>query len=115
MWSTAGWRTCLSVAPPSSNINLTHRRFQDLNQDDPFVRSTLLQWAASLKGIGFDGLRIDTVPEVKPSFRSEFTQAAGMYTLGNAVIFCSFAHFAAVRVCCIARICNIKPEPQEKR
>jgi hypothetical protein len=55
---------------------------QDLNQDDQFVRSALLQWAASLKDFGFDGLRIDTVPEVKPSFWSEFTQAAAMYTVG---------------------------------
>jgi glycosidase len=74
-----------------------HRRFQDLNQDDPFVRSTLLQWAATLKHIGFDGVRIDTVPEVKPSFWSEFTQAVGMYTVGI-----SLAHFYAVCVCCIA-------------
>jgi alpha-amylase len=56
---------------------------QDLNQDDPFVRSALLQWASSLKGFGFDGLRIDTVPEVKPAFWAEFTAAAGMYTVGK--------------------------------
>jgi glycosidase len=100
MSSTAGWRTYLSVAPPSSNINLMHRQFQDLNQDDPFVRSTLLQWAASLKGIGFDGLRIDTVPEVKPSFWSEFTQAAGMYTVGNAVIL--FHRRTSLLFACVA-------------
>jgi alpha-amylase len=62
---------------------LTLCQSQDLNQDDQFVRSALLQWAASLKDLGFDGLRIDTVPEVKPSFWSEFTQAAAMYTVGT--------------------------------
>ena len=57
---------------------------QDLNQDAPFVRSTFLKWAATLKAFGFDGLRVDTVPEVKPAFWAGLTQASQMYTLGDA-------------------------------
>ena len=72
---------------------------QDLNQDDQFVRSALLQWAASLKDFGFDGLRIDTVPEVKPSFWSDFTQAAAMYTVGMSAT-------AAQSYQCANKICR---------
>jgi glycosidase len=42
-----------------------------------------LRWAASLRHLGFDGLRIDTVPEVKPAFWAEFTSAAAMITIGS--------------------------------
>jgi hypothetical protein len=73
----------LSPIPISSS---SRTPTQDLNQDDPYVRSTLLRWAASLRDIGFDGLRVDTVPEVKPSFWAEFTQAAAMYTVGTRLI-----------------------------
>jgi alpha-amylase len=56
----------------------------DLDQNNPFVRSTLLDWVASLKpNYDFDGLRIDTIPEVHPDFWSEFSSAAGMYTVGE--------------------------------
>lgn len=93
MSSIAGWPISRSVqASPSLNPNriiLTHRQTQDLNQDDQFVRSTLLQWASSLKDLGFDGLRVDTVPEVKASFWAEFTQAAAVYTVG--------IHFTAMK------------------
>jgi hypothetical protein len=88
MWSTADWPICRSAQAITniSHIILTHHPTQDLNQDDQFVRSTLLQWAASLRDLGFDGLRVDTVPEVKPAFWAEFTQAAAMYTVGTHVM-----------------------------
>jgi alpha-amylase len=75
--------SCRMLGPRSPSLHLTHLHSQDLNQDDAFVRSTLLQWAATLSAFGFDGLRIDTVPEVKPAFWAEFTAAAGMYTVGD--------------------------------
>mmetsp|Transcript_11609 Transcript_11609/g.11990 ORF Transcript_11609/g.11990 Transcript_11609/m.11990 type:complete len:468 (+) Transcript_11609:23-1426(+) len=56
----------------------------DLDQNNAFVRSTLINWVSTLKDkYGFDGLRIDTVPEVHPDFWSEFSSAAGMYTVGE--------------------------------
>jgi alpha-amylase len=56
----------------------------DLDQNNEFVRSTLLTWVASLgPTYGFDGLRIDTVPEVHPDFWQEFSSAANMYTVGE--------------------------------
>jgi alpha-amylase len=55
----------------------------DLDQSNSFVSSTLLSWAKSLAGYGFDGLRVDTVPEVPTSFWSQFNSAAGMYCVGE--------------------------------
>lgn len=56
----------------------------DLDQNNEFVRSTLLNWVGSLKkNYDFDGLRIDTVCEVHPDFWIEFSTAAGMYTIGE--------------------------------
>ena len=56
----------------------------DLDQDNSYVRSTLLSWIKSLQAeYDFDGYRIDTVPEVHPDFWSEFNEAAGMYCVGE--------------------------------
>jgi alpha-amylase len=50
----------------------------DLNQDVPFVRSTLKNWIHKLvHDFEIDGLRIDTIPEVKAKFWNEFYEAAG--------------------------------------
>lgn len=58
----------------------------DLDQNNEFVRSTLLEWVGGLKAkYGFDGLRIDTVPEVHPDFWSEFSAAAGVYCVGEVL------------------------------
>ena len=56
----------------------------DLDQSNAFVRSELLSWAASLASYGFDGLRIDTIPEVEPNFWADFNKAANMYCVGEA-------------------------------
>jgi alpha-amylase len=41
----------------------------DLDQNNAFVRSTMVDWVASLQAkYGFDGLRVDTIPEVHPDF-----------------------------------------------
>lgn len=52
----------------------------DLNQSNSYVRQYLKDW---VKGIvqeyGFDGIRIDTVPEVPKDFWSEYGQASGVF------------------------------------
>lgn len=56
----------------------------DLDQNNPYVRSTMLDWVGSLKkDYGFDGLRVDTVCEVHPDFWSEWNAAADMYCVGE--------------------------------
>jgi len=56
----------------------------DLNQDNDFVRSNLLTWISGLiTTYNIDGLRIDTVPYVAKDFWSDFTAAAGVYTVGE--------------------------------
>lgn len=56
----------------------------DLDQDNSYVRSTLISWVSSLVGAyGFDGFRIDTVPEVHPDFWTEYSAAAGAYCVGE--------------------------------
>jgi len=56
----------------------------DLNQTNPFVYKSLVSWIANLtQFFDFDGLRIDTVPEVAPDFWSAFQDAAGVYGVGE--------------------------------
>jgi alpha-amylase len=66
----------------------------DLNQDNDFVRSTLLSWITGvINTYGIDGLRIDTIPYVSKDFWTEFTQASGVYTVGE--VFDSYLPYAA--------------------
>jgi len=56
----------------------------DLNQTNPFVRSTLLAWVqAAVSTFGFDGIRVDTTPEVAKDFWKEFNTRAGVYAVGE--------------------------------
>lgn len=57
----------------------------DLNQDgNDWVRSELKNWVADLVNTyGFDGIRIDTIPEVSMSFWSEFGPASGVFQMGE--------------------------------
>jgi len=56
----------------------------DLNQDNEFVRASLKDWVASMVSkYKLDGLRIDTVPEVKKQFWSEFSENAGVFSIGE--------------------------------
>jgi len=56
----------------------------DLNQDNEFVRSTLKKWIKdTVTNYDIDGIRIDTVPEVKREFWSEYTKEAGCYAVGE--------------------------------
>ncbi|CDW86894.1 alpha catalytic domain containing protein [Stylonychia lemnae] len=57
----------------------------DLNQDNPWVRSQLLQWVKwAVSKFNFDGIRVDTVPHVKNQFWKEYAQAAGIFSIGEA-------------------------------
>ena len=56
----------------------------DLNQTDTFVSSTLTGWVQkTVSQYGFDGLRVDTAPEVAKSFWSLYSKAAGVFTIGE--------------------------------
>ncbi|KAJ4455423.1 putative Alpha-amylase A type-3 [Paratrimastix pyriformis] len=56
----------------------------DLDQDNTYVRSQLYQWVRStVATYGFDGIRIDTIPEVNKAFWPGFAQAAGVFQLGE--------------------------------
>eukprot|EP00343_Euplotes_focardii_P004097 CAMPEP_0205815078 /NCGR_PEP_ID=MMETSP0205-20121125/20537_1 /ASSEMBLY_ACC=CAM_ASM_000278 /TAXON_ID=36767 /ORGANISM="Euplotes focardii, Strain TN1" /LENGTH=393 /DNA_ID=CAMNT_0053100407 /DNA_START=138 /DNA_END=1316 /DNA_ORIENTATION=- len=56
----------------------------DLNQDNSFVRENLINWVKwVIKEFDVDGLRIDTVPEVKRQFWKEYTEAADCYAVGE--------------------------------
>ena len=56
----------------------------DLNQTNTFVSSTLTSWVKNtVENYNFDGLRVDTTPEVAKRFWSAYSQAAGVYTVGE--------------------------------
>jgi alpha-amylase len=56
----------------------------DLDQDNAFVRKTLLEWINGVvKKFNFDGIRVDTVPEVRKDFWKEYAAAAGVYQVGE--------------------------------
>ena len=56
----------------------------DINQDNDYVRGYLKDW---IKGIvetyGFDGIRIDTIPEVPKDFWKEYGDASGVFQMGE--------------------------------
>ncbi|EGG15229.1 putative alpha-amylase [Cavenderia fasciculata] len=56
----------------------------DLDQNNTFVRETLVSWIHNITQFyGFDGIRVDTVPEVQQDFWSDYCQAADMYSVGE--------------------------------
>jgi len=56
----------------------------DLDQNHPFVRQTLLDWITDfVREYDFDALRIDTIPHVSREFWAQFSQAAGIFTMGE--------------------------------
>jgi alpha-amylase len=56
----------------------------DLDQDNPYVRSELKSWVANIVShFGFDGIRIDTIPEVAPDFWKEYGTSAGVFQMGE--------------------------------
>lgn len=58
----------------------------DLDQNDPFVRDTLMSWIADfVQTYDFDALRIDTVPHVSREFWAEFGKASGVFAVGEVL------------------------------
>jgi len=56
----------------------------DLDQNHPFVRQTLLDWITDfVKEYDFDALRIDTIPHVSREFWTQFSEASGIFTMGE--------------------------------
>eukprot|EP01116_Phalansterium_solitarium_P017246 TRINITY_DN4198_c0_g1_i1.p1 TRINITY_DN4198_c0_g1~~TRINITY_DN4198_c0_g1_i1.p1 ORF type:complete len:468 (-),score=96.29 TRINITY_DN4198_c0_g1_i1:172-1575(-) len=56
----------------------------DLDQSNAFVNSTLVSWIVeTIATYGFDGIRIDTVPEVPMPFWAQYVGAAGVYAVGE--------------------------------
>lgn len=56
----------------------------DLDQSHPFVRNTLKTWVSTqISEFGFDGIRVDTTPEVPKDFWREYKQAAGVFAIGE--------------------------------
>jgi len=57
----------------------------DLNHENEFVTNTLIKWIHDIiKKYNFDGIRIDTIPEVPKWFWKKFTESAGVFQLGEA-------------------------------
>lgn len=60
----------------------------DLNQDNEFVRQTLLDYVKDfVQTYEIDGLRLDALRHVSRSFWSEFSKAAGVFTIGEVFSF----------------------------
>ena len=56
----------------------------DLDQSNSFVSQTLLNWIKEMvSNYSFDGIRIDTVPEVPFDFWVKYARSAGVYCLGE--------------------------------
>src|SRR3990167_1774631 len=56
----------------------------DLDQNHEFVRTYLKNWIRNIVNkFGFDGIRIDTGAHIDKTFWSEYTQAAGVFSIGE--------------------------------
>ena len=56
----------------------------DLAQENSYVRGYLKDWIKNLVNTySFDGIRIDTIPEVPKDFWTEYGQAAGVFQMGE--------------------------------
>ena len=77
----------------------------DLNQSDPFVRKTLLEWVKWLvKTYDIDGLRLDALRHISKEFWAEFSEAAGVFTLGE--IWSTKIDYAASYQKCVDSVLN---------
>ncbi|KAI6658435.1 Acid alpha-amylase-like [Oopsacas minuta] len=58
----------------------------DLDQSNSFVSQTLLKWIMEVvSNYSFDGIRIDTVPEVPFDFWVKYAKSAGVYSVGECL------------------------------
>jgi alpha-amylase len=59
-------------------------RLPDLDQGNSWVRGQLKDWIKNLvQTYNFDGIRIDTIPEVPKDFWTEFGNSAGVFQMGE--------------------------------
>lgn len=66
----------------------------DLKQETVWVKKTLIQWIKDLiRNYKFDGIRIDTIPEVPAWFWSEFSVSSGVFQIGE--VFNSRVNYVA--------------------
>jgi alpha-amylase len=57
----------------------------DLNTESAYVQQEMNKWINWLvKEYQFDGIRIDTIVEVPTFFWKSFTQASGVFSIGEA-------------------------------
>lgn len=56
-----------------------------------------MSWIKDLiRNYSIDGLRIDTVPYINQTFWSEFSQAAGVYSVGEVEMDVGFCFFLII-------------------
>jgi len=56
----------------------------DLSQENEYVRGYLKDWIKkTVSTYNFDGIRIDTIPEVPKDFWSEYGNSAGVFQMGE--------------------------------
>ena len=59
----------------------------DLDQDNPYVTNTLVNWVNRLiKTYQFDGMRLDTTPYIRPKFWDKFVKSAGVFSSGEIAL-----------------------------
>ena len=72
---------------PPNATQIEHCRLEylsDLDQDNPRVRRTLLDWIGALiANYSFDGMRVDSAPCVKPQFWREWQASAGVFGMAE--------------------------------
>jgi len=75
-WDAQGFENCWLHGLP------------DLNQNNPFVRETLLSWIKDfIQTYDIDGIRLDALKHVPKDFWQEFSKAAGVFTIGEVFVY----------------------------
>lgn len=66
----------------------------DLDHSNSYVRSTLVKWPHQMVTMyGFDGMRVDTTHMVPKDFWKEYSESAGVFTIGE--VFSSDINYIA--------------------
>jgi hypothetical protein len=76
----------LSFSRPSRprKKKFPRQKLTSQDQSNSFVNNTLVKWIYNtVTGYGFDGIRIDTVPEVDKDFWYGYVASSGVYSVGE--------------------------------